>query len=610
MQKQAFDAIRYGVVDDDVAVCPAQDSAGPGRSSGQPDGGTMDSEFPVGVWTSTTGEAGSTVTNARSTGLQRAFAARCWRDQSIPLPVITLRLDSAQTPGNDVVLTPNQMMGTLTMIRVGILAGLLVPQVLCAASEFDNLAKDVPPGANVILLIDVEKTLATEMAKTNGWASPEKVATRPAYLPPEADKVVVASQVDPPNGFKQSWESAVVGLKESLPMRLIAKAEGGYVDAINGKECAWVPSDAYFVQINENTLGLLHPANKQAASRWIDEQKSSRTGVSSYLQSAIDEVATGPQIVLALDAKDALSAHQLHQRLSESKVVAQAKLDVDSMVGLFSSLRGITLGITISDNAQARAEIEFGQTITFDAAVGKAFVLAALTNLQAEIPGVDAWTYSIRENSIIAEGELPLPGLRRILSTLEIPTTKFSSLKGEDTESVGSAEDILTKSLTYFKSISGLIKDLERQSKSSSGDNYWFDRYAKRIDRLPILHVDPDLLDFGQKTSETLRVMSGARKSANLSTGVAKANIGASTDNDEGSNGYVGYGRNGYRGGYRRSGYASVSGRASAQQRSINAADRRFQATATTKKIEGFRLIDEATYELRRTMTERYNSEF
>jgi len=481
---------------------------------------------------------------------------------------------------------------------------LLMPSGVHADAEFEGLAKLVPDGANTILAIDVDRILETEMARTNGWGRPENAGNRPTYLPPEASKVIVAAQVDPLNRFRQSWEAALIGLKEQIPMRLVAKAEGGYTDTINGKTAAWTPSNAYFIELDEATLGVVSPANKQAVSRWIDDQNKGGSELASYLEYAVNDVATGPQFMLALDAADSIPVHRLHERLTESEVVAANKLNVEQMITLFSTLRGLKLGITISDKAMASARVEFGVTVPFDADIGKAFVLAAMTNMEAEIPGIEEWSFSIDHDAIVAEGELSVAGLRRVLSLLEMPTTKFSSLQDEETDSEGSADNIAKKTLAYYKSITGLIEDLRGHSKSSRGDNFWFDRYARKIERLPILHVDADMLDFGQNTAETLRVMSGARKSANISAGVSRTNIAASGG---GYNNYD-YRYGGY--GYRRNSGRGYGSRARGEQRAQNAANKRFQATATNKKNEGFRLIENASYELRRTMTERYGIEF
>ncbi len=501
------------------------------------------------------------------------------------------------------------------MRRIGLvlLAYLFILQPHSHASEFRDLARQLPPGANAVLAIDVSAALESEVAKKNGWGDPSKSAGAPIYLPPEADKVVVSALVDPPNQFRQSWTAAVIGLTESLPMKLIARAEGGYTDTVGDVNAAWVPSDAYFLEFGENLLGLMYPSNRQAASRWVEARNSSSTGLSGFLTGAVTAVELQPQIVIALDAKDTIAAHRLHQNLQESPAVEEFKLDIDEMFELFSTLEGLNLEITITDRVRGRAQIKFGKDVPFEAEVGRAFVLNSLTELQAEIPGIEDWNFSISGDSIYAMGDVDEVGLRRILSMLEIPTTKFSSLKDEDTEHEAEVDEVAEKTYIYFQSIQKLIEDLQQNSKSRSGDSYWFDRYAKKIDKLPILHVDPDLLDFGQMTSETLRVMSGARKSANLQTGVDRMSIEAS-GSGLGSGDYnVSY--RGYRHGYRGGGYYSYrpvnrTQGARNKQKSVNAANQRNQLPATQKKIEGFRLINNATTDMRRTLTERYNREF
>jgi len=488
------------------------------------------------------------------------------------------------------------------MYRISLgLATVLTLQTMTFASDFDALARKLPAGTNVVMAIDVDKVLASPMAKKNNWGSRTDDGNRPVYLPQEADKVLVAAQVDPVRGFTSAWEMAAIGLKESLPMRLVAKAEGGYTDTIRGMNAAWVPSDAYFFEIDPQTMGLMHPANRQAVARWADRQeKQSTSGVSDYLLGAINRVKAGPQMVLAMDALDVVQPHRMHQSLAESEVVKTQKLNIDDVVAVMSSMKGFMLRITITDKARAELQIDFDKPVTFNDRAAKALLIGALTKFQADLPGIDDWDFTASGNTILCAGEAGPDALRRILSMLEVPTTKFSSLKGQNTDEA-TGDVMAQNSLAYFKSITKLTADLEKNSKSSRGDNYWMDRYAKKIDQLPILHVDPDLLDFGQKTVETFRVMSGARKSANMSAGVRQSNIVSSG----GTGGYDGYNY-----GYRNSGYYNGRANARSTMSSMNTAKLEEAAGASSTKIEGFRLINNATSEMRRLMTERYNIEF
>ena len=485
------------------------------------------------------------------------------------------------------------------MVRYGALlaAILLMVDSSCMASEFNDLLARVPGGANAIMLFDVEKTLATPLAKQSGWdlKITEGGADRPMYLPPEADKVVVAVQVDMVRGFRRSWETAVMGLTEQMPMRLIARAEGGSLDVINGVQTALIPSDAYFVEIDRNILGLAAPADRQAVGRWINGNAGKPSlDISDYLDRAASAMSHGPHVVIALDSANALQVQRIKQRLEETEFAAKHGLDPTATADLFAGLQGLVLEIQFSDKAVATARIDFSAAVTLNATVARALVLQTLDSQQMSLPGLEDWKYSVVDKAIVADGALSADALRRIFSLMELPSTKFSSLKEANTEEA-SGDDTAKNSLAYFKSVDALVKDLKERAKSSNSDAYWIDRYASRIDRLPILHVDDDLLQYGEKLSETLRIMSGSRKMSNLQGGAASRN-----DLNQGGV-YYGSGN----------GYGSYS-YSTARTRERNAGVDRMNAAAagTVAKLEGWNLIDNATVQIRRAMTKRYNVEF
>jgi hypothetical protein len=520
-----------------------------------------------------------------------------------------IRSPVASTIGNDDNTSLPPLLKRSPLMSIKLLAALLFSLLLstiACASEFDELSKKLPRGANAVLVIDVTKALASPMAKKNDWGKRMNDGSAPVYLPQESDKVIVAAQFDPVRQFASEWEVAVIGLTEALPMRLVAKAEGGYTDTISGLNAAWVPSDAYFIEMAPLIMGVLSPANRQAVSRWARRQKErSVSEVSEYLAKGIRRVKDGgPQFVLALDLQGVVQPHRVHQRLSQSDIIKKHNLSVDDVADVVSSIEGLILEITITDKATAKVQIEFNKPVTFNKTVAKELVLGALASFHAELPGVEEWKVTAGEKLILCSGDVSPAALRRILSMLEIPTTKFSSLKGQNTEEA-SGDDMTQNSLAYFKSITSLVEELEKNSKSNRDDIHWIDRYAKKIDRLPILHVDPDLLTFGEKTVETLRIMSGTKKRANLTTGVEKANIATSGIGDGGYGG--GYGN--YSNGYGGAGYSSTS-RSRARTVEGLAATQRNTAAASANKIQGFTLIDDATSKMRRTMTERYNIEF
>ena len=75
----------------------------------------------------------------------------------------------------------------------------------------------------------------------------------------------------------------------------------------------------------------------------------------------------------------------------------------------------------------------------------------------------------------------------------------------------------------YFKSVTSLLDDLSGKRKSDEFVTWgkvglWF-RVRHQIDQLPILHVDPDLVDWGFNVSAQLRQAESSMKGIGAQTG-------------------------------------------------------------------------------------------
>ena len=475
----------------------------------------------------------------------------------------------------------------------------LVMSAPCVASDFNDLTRKVPQGANAVMAIDVAKTLASPLAKKEGWDRKltDGGSDRPLYLPPEADKLLSAAQIDITRNFSKSWSVSLFGLTESVPIGVVARLEGGYVDKIDDVDVAWLPSDAYVMKTSDTTLVMQSPANRQAAARWISSQKNSEAmGISDYLGVALAAMNRAPHIVMALDSSNAIQRHRVEQQLQQSGFLEKHSLDMEQIAGLLASLQGTVLEITFTNKVTAMARIDFAEPVPVNKTVAKALVLAVLEAKQMSLPGIDSFSFSIVDKSIVLEGELPMDSLRRLLSLMEPVSTKFSSLKDANVEQP-SGDDMAKNSLAYFQASQSLLKDLRQKAGSYNSDAFWIDMYSSKIDKLPILHVDDDLLDYGLNLTETLRFMSGSRKNARLLGG-------AEARNELSQGAIVNNGNDGY--GFGNYSYSTPRSRETAAGNArANAA-----ASGTAVKIEGWQLIDKATNEIRREMTKRYNLAF
>ena len=106
------------------------------------------------------------------------------------------------------------------------------------------------------------------------------------------------------------------------------------------------------------------------------------------------------------------------------------------------------------------------------------------------------------------------------------------------------------------------------------------ERYARKIDRLPILNVDDDLLAFGADVAERFRKIALARKASGVRMGIRKSR----------TYGHYYYGR-----------------RPTSNRIQIKTEER---AKASAVRIKEWKAIEDGLANIRRKMTKRYNVEF
>src|SRR5688572_7653804 len=84
------------------------------------------------------------------------------------------------------------------------------------AEGFAPLFRYVPDGANAALFIDAEQLKTTRLAREQGWFEPKGDAGRPIYIPAEAERIVVASRVDPAGRLAPQWDAALMRLSAPI----------------------------------------------------------------------------------------------------------------------------------------------------------------------------------------------------------------------------------------------------------------------------------------------------------------------------------------------------------------------------------------------------------
>jgi hypothetical protein len=478
-----------------------------------------------------------------------------------------------------------------------------------AAGEFEPLLKKIPASPNVVVVLNAEKIFASEVATDGGWKQQygATFADTPLLMPPSAEQFVLAADVDLAQ-FQPRWQAAVMRLSINPSKELIARTIGGQADELAGLDVISTPKGAMIVRFEPNIFGLQQPGDRQVMSRWIRESKSRDAVLSPYLQAAADVPdRVGTEIIMALDLTDAVNPDRVNERTSQSAVLKDASIDPKAAADALTSIRGVTLGARVTKRVYGVLKIDFDRDVTVLADVAKPLVLETLADAGASIDEFADWQVKVAPKRISLEGELTESGLRRLFSFLEIDAT---AVHGEQATTASSDDpqapsvDAYT-SLQYFQSVNRYLYDLKRERGASSYYTIalWFDKYARRIDRLPILHVDTDLVDYGKRTVGQLRNCVDAIRGAGISSGARSAQI----------TGTVGYGYDGntydpY------TLFGNAGSRAQAQVGAVEAQRRAIRAQEqgqSSMDVRGIiRQIEDDTSAIRRQMTERYNIEF
>jgi hypothetical protein len=469
-----------------------------------------------------------------------------------------------------------------------------------ARADFSDLLAKVPPSANTLVMLNADQIFASDVATREHWKQhyDDTYADSPLLLPPTAQQFVLAADMDLAY-MKPRWEVAAMRLTDDPPMGLVARAVHGDRDTLGGLETITTPKDALIVKFGPNLFGMMRPAGRQAAARWIREASAAKSStLSPYLASVAnipDQVGT--EIMMAMDLTDALNHDRVRQALEKSKILREKSIDLDSAADVVTSIRGMALGVRVTNRTYGKLKVDFDHDLGKVADVAKPLLLEVLGQAGAQIDEFADWKVATTSKQITIEGELTASGLRRLFSFLELDATAVAVAEsaGPTQPSKPDNSEVAQASLKYYQSIARLLNDLsrERDATTYSSIALWFDKYAKRIDRLPTLNIDKDLINYSGFVVGRLRDARDAIRGVGIRTGAQSAGVSGSGDYEVFAS--------------QMSAAHSDAGAAEAERRSIRAVER---AQGSTDARTVMREIQDESSKIRRQMTDRYKIEF
>jgi hypothetical protein len=496
--------------------------------------------------------------------------------------------------------------------RVAAAWGLAIAFALPARAQFRELVAKLPKSANAVLLLNVDKALDSPMGIREGWKKKieKSFASGMIRVPPQATDFVLASQID--LEFMQPiWSAAVMNLSENVSIPQIAERRGGTLDQLENLSGAALPNDTYVVRFAPRTVGAMQPANRQSVLRWIREVQGGKGEVSPYLQKAAgysDDAAT--DIIMAIDLDGAMSWERAAKYLKRNNDRFKlSDADLKDAATVLGGVQGVRLGIRLADRPFGKLTVDFRTNPITMTAIAKPLIVQALADGGMKIDDLDDWKVEMGPTTISLSGYLTASGLRRAMAIIETPTSSESVAdKSPQQASTAPSLSVQAKaSQDHYHAVVDMFDDLKKDMGSVANlasTQTYFDKYAKRIERLPILNVDPELLNYSAFVASSLRAASGAVRNMGIQSGVRQAEIVSA------GAGGASYGRYGMYGGYAAvNSYDRTSdARAAESQRRVVRAEEKADAATNVQQIRAN--VVSATADIRRKMTQKYQAEF
>jgi hypothetical protein len=486
-----------------------------------------------------------------------------------------------------------------------------------ATDEFQELVNQIPRAANAVVLLNMERFKSSPLGIKEGWKEKVEKAFEAGLVrvPPQATRFVLASQID--YEFKEPlWEAAVVDLDQGLSMGQLADLRGGTPDTIEGLPAIARPNDTYLVQLGPQRIAAMGPGNRQAVVRWIREvRKPSPPPLSPYLQkAAVYSDEAGSEIIMALDLEGVMSFERAAKYLNahakslrEWQAADRTPASASDVAKVLCNVQGIRVGVRIGDQPSGKIVVDVRTGGSALASFAKPLLLQILSDSGALINDFQSWTVQTTGSEISLAGKLSTSGLRRLLSVVDSPVSgDMATAKTPDASPGELAATQAKKSRDYFHAVLAMADDLKDDMKSAknlASNQLFFDKYAKRIERMPILGVDEELLNYSALVANALRQATGSVKTMGIQSGVRQAQITGGGGDDYGYGGYR-YGAYGGYGGYDAYGEVKAVG---AERRVVRAEEKSIMATDVQQLRQA---IIAATTDIRRKMTQKYQIEF
>jgi hypothetical protein len=481
----------------------------------------------------------------------------------------------------------------------------LLATVGTARANFQELLRRAPQDANTIIMIDVERLLMSPIAMKEKWLDKIRApGAESLHFPANSKRYMLVSKQNFVSHFDDIWDVALIEATGPVSVPYLAKAEGGYVDKLEGFEVAYSPRNAFFVSLKPDMVGVSFPANRQDLSRWLSGvRKRNEPQVSEYLQSVVVAGHGRNQIVAGFDLADLFTSTQVRDQLRTAECLAGREIDMDAITQALTSIRGVMFSAEATDRLNGSIRFDFAESPRALKEVAKPLIMEVMENRGLLLdPGIKDWAIRFEAKAVTLQGRMSAKGLRKLTDLIPFPAESLpidtvdantAALAPGASSSAPRADSKVETSRKYFQHITQLLDSLRKEvheSRSAKISRMVLDKGALEIDRVPVLNVDEDLIAYGAGVAATLRDIRNLSKNASLDASYRQASMAANQGDGYGYGGFYGGGTN----------------------LSLGSSVLRKQEAAVLQSnvLAVFTMLQEKTAEVRKAMTLKHQVEF
>jgi len=392
-----------------------------------------------------------------------------------------------------------------------------------ASSFAADPAAWLPGDVNAVARINVADLYKTPLAKKEGWIAKatESFIHQDAFIPPGTTQIVIGAELDLSDTLSADRKYTVIVPENHLTVDKLSDWLPGGVETISDRPAAPFGQGGYVLDCGDGCWLATNVSSRQSLSRWYREGAAATTWrIPRYLKRALMAKENTAQFVMAIDLQDNFSEARIRSELKETGWFKSDAV-MQNVASTLQGVLGITLSINIDQDRTGKIVVDFEKETAVLKPVLDKLVVAIRQRVGVNSEEFESWKWDVKGTQVIGSGPVSAGGGRKLLSLLEPPSITHAISASTQAKVEETPEQKMGKTtLRYFKSIRVLLDDLQvNLKKSIDNDALYMERYARKIEELPRLNVDPTLLDYSEKVSSSLRYQGQTQRMSLIKAG-------------------------------------------------------------------------------------------